>query len=59
MKLFIEEYTRAHAWKDVVIAAREWILRDNIDNIIKDIRFLVRKGKKYMFNRNPDCPYNR
>lgn len=60
MKLFIEEYTRAHAWKDVVIAAREWILRDNIDNIIKDIRFLVRKGVHVLLVHNiPDNLWNR
>jgi amino-acid N-acetyltransferase len=43
-KLYLEEYARALAHKDVFIACREGILRDHFKDIINDIKFLVRHG---------------
>jgi amino-acid N-acetyltransferase len=43
-RLYIEEYTRALAGKTVCIACREGILRDHLDAIVADIKFLSRQG---------------
>lgn len=45
-KLYLKEYTRALAGKDVFIACREGILRDHFQDIITDIKFLVRRGAR-------------
>ncbi|HSO19330.1 MAG TPA: hypothetical protein VLT88_07735, partial [Desulfosarcina sp.] len=41
-KLYLKEYGRALAGKAVYIACREGILRDHIQDIIADVKFLVR-----------------
>jgi N-acetylglutamate synthase-like GNAT family acetyltransferase len=41
-KLYLKEYTRALAGREVLIACREGILRDHFQDIIADIKFLVR-----------------
>lgn len=43
-KLYLEEYARALAGRKVFIACREGILRDHFQDIITDIKFLVRHG---------------
>jgi N-acetylglutamate synthase-like GNAT family acetyltransferase len=43
-KLYLKEYGRAIAGKAVFIACREGILRDHFQEIIADIKFLVRHG---------------
>ena len=43
-KLYLKEYARALAGKDVFIACREGILRDHFQDIIADIKFLARHG---------------
>jgi amino-acid N-acetyltransferase len=43
-KLYLKEYGRAIAGKQVFIACREGILRDHFQEIIADIKFLVRHG---------------
>jgi amino-acid N-acetyltransferase len=43
-QFYLEEYTRALAGRQVCIACREGILRDNFKDIIADIKFLTRKG---------------
>lgn len=45
-KLYLEEYGRALNGKAVFIACREGILRDNFQEIIADIKFLVRHGAR-------------
>ena len=43
-KLYLKEYARALAGREVFIACREGILRDHFQDIITDIKFLVRHG---------------
>ena len=43
-KLYLKEYARALAGRNVFIACREGILRDHFQEIIADIKFLVRHG---------------
>ena len=43
-KLYLKEYGRAIAGRDVFIACREGILRDHFQDIIADIKFLARHG---------------
>lgn len=43
-QLYINEYARALAGRQVFIACREGILRDRFADIIADIKFLVRHG---------------
>ena len=43
-KLYLKEYARALAGRKVFIACREGILRDHFQDIIADIKFLVRHG---------------
>ncbi|MBC2745312.1 MAG: hypothetical protein HGJ93_20440 [Desulfosarcina sp.] len=43
-KLYLKEYARALTGRDVFIACREGILRDHFQDIITDIKFLVRHG---------------
>lgn len=45
-KLYLKEYARALAGRQVFIACREGILRDHIQDIITDIKFLVRHGAR-------------
>lgn len=45
-KLYLKEYARALAGRLVFIACREGILRDHIQDIITDIKFLVRHGAR-------------
>jgi len=45
-KLYLKEYGRALSGKAVFIACREGILRDNFQEIIADIKFLVRHGAR-------------
>lgn len=43
-RLYIEEYTRVLSGKMVSIACREGILRDHLEAIVADIKFLERQG---------------
>ena len=43
-KLHIKEYARALANREVFIACREGILRDHFQDILTDVKFLVRHG---------------
>ena len=43
-KLYLKEYARALAGRQVFIACREGILRDHFQDIIADIKFLARHG---------------
>ena len=43
-KLYLKEYARVLAGRQVFIACREGILRDHLPDIITDIKFLVRHG---------------
>ncbi|BBO69193.1 hypothetical protein DSCA_31230 [Desulfosarcina alkanivorans] len=43
-KLYLKEYARALAGRHVFIACREGILRDHFQDVITDIKFLVRHG---------------
>ena len=45
-KLYLKEYGRAIAGKRVFIACREGVLRDHFQEIIADIKFLVRHGAR-------------
>ncbi|MCB2146694.1 MAG: GNAT family N-acetyltransferase [Deltaproteobacteria bacterium] len=45
-KLYLKEYARALAGREVFIACREGILRDHFQDIITDIKFLVRHGAR-------------
>ncbi len=45
-KLYLKEYSRALAGREVFIACREGILRDHFQDIITDIKFLVRHGAR-------------
>lgn len=45
-KLYLKEYGRALAGRKVFIACREGILRDHLQDIITDIKFLVRHGAR-------------
>jgi amino-acid N-acetyltransferase len=45
-KLYLKEYARAYAGREVFIACREGILRDHLQHIIADIKFLVRHGAR-------------
>ena len=51
-KLYLNEYGRALAGKQVFIASREGILRDHFQDIIADIKFLVRHGARTTFLHN-------
>ena len=42
--LYVKEYTRHLVGKRIAIACREGILRDQLSNIISDIKFLNRQG---------------
>jgi N-acetylglutamate synthase-like GNAT family acetyltransferase len=43
-RLYLAEYNRALTGKHICIACREGILRDNLQHIVADIKFLVRHG---------------
>ena len=43
-RLYLAEYHRALTGKHICIACREGILRDNLQHIVADIKFLVRHG---------------
>lgn len=43
-KLYLKEYAQALAGREVFIACREGILRDHVQEIISDIKFLARYG---------------
>lgn len=43
-RLYLAEYHRALAGKHICIACREGILRDNLQHIVADLKFLVRHG---------------
>ncbi len=43
-KLYVKEYSRALAGKNVCIACRQGILWDHFDSIMADIKFLTRQG---------------
>lgn len=43
-RLYLAEYHRAFTGKTICIACREGILRDNLEHIVGDIKFLVRHG---------------
>ena len=43
-KLYLKEYARALAGREVFIACREGILRDHFQEIIADVKFLARHG---------------
>jgi N-acetylglutamate synthase-like GNAT family acetyltransferase len=45
-KLYLKEYARALAGREVFIACREGILRDHFQEIIADIKFLARHGAR-------------
>jgi amino-acid N-acetyltransferase len=45
-KLYLKEYARVLSGKEVFIACREGILRDHFQDIITDIKFLVRHGAR-------------
>ena len=45
-KLYLKEYARALAGRQVFIACREGILRDHFQDIITDIKFLARHGAR-------------
>ena len=45
-KLYLKEYGRALAGRKVFIACREGILRDHFQDIITDIKFLVRHAAR-------------
>ncbi|GAB6904762.1 conserved hypothetical protein [Desulfosarcina cetonica] len=45
-KLYLKEYAHALAGREVFIACREGILRDNFQEIIDDIKFLTRYGAR-------------
>jgi N-acetylglutamate synthase-like GNAT family acetyltransferase len=51
-RLYIEEYTRILAGRQVSIACREGILRDHFAAIIDDIKFLNRQGIKTVLYHN-------
>lgn len=51
-RLYIEEYTRALSGKIVAIACREGILRDHLEAIVADIRFLERQGIHTLLHHN-------
>ena len=51
-KLYLKEYARALAGRQVFIACREGILRDHFQDIITDIKFLVRHGALTTFLHN-------
>ena len=44
VQLYLNEYVKNLVDRTVCIACREGILRDNINEIVADIKFLVRKG---------------
>ncbi len=35
-------YEKIHYWKTIAFVAKEWILRDNIDFIVKDLKYLTK-----------------
>ena len=45
-RLYLKEYGRAIADKEVFIACREGVLRDHFQDIVTDIKFLVRHGAR-------------
>ena len=45
-RLYINTYTQALKGRQVVIACREGILRDHLDAILADLKFLTRQGIK-------------
>jgi N-acetylglutamate synthase-like GNAT family acetyltransferase len=51
-KLYLKEYARALAGREVFIACREGILRDHFQDIITDIKFLVRHGARTVLLHN-------
>jgi amino-acid N-acetyltransferase len=51
-KLYLKEYARALAGRDVFIACREGILRNHFQEIIADIKFLVRHGARTVLLHN-------
>lgn len=54
-KLYVAEYTRVYADKSVLIACREGILRDHFNNIVADLKFLVRQGIRVtLFHNMPN-----
>ena len=51
-RLYIAEYHRAFTGNHICIACREGILRDNLQHIVADIKFLVRHGIRTTFYHN-------
>ncbi|WP_372678715.1 GNAT family N-acetyltransferase [Desulfosarcina sp.] len=51
-KLYLKEYARALAGREVFIACREGVLRDHFQEIISDIKFLARHGALTVFMHN-------
>jgi amino-acid N-acetyltransferase len=51
-KLYLKEYARALAGREVFVACRESILRDHFADIITDIKFLVRHGARTVLLHN-------
>ena len=45
-RLYLKEYGRAIDGKEVFIACREGVLRDHFQDIITDVKFLVRNGAR-------------
>ncbi len=51
-KLYLEEYRKSLSGKTVLIACREGILRNHLQNIINDIKFLNRQGIETLLCHN-------
>jgi N-acetylglutamate synthase-like GNAT family acetyltransferase len=51
-QLYIEEYTRALRGKMVCVACREGILRDHVNAVITDLKFLNRQGIQTVLYHN-------
>jgi amino-acid N-acetyltransferase len=54
-QLYLDEYIKNLVGRSVCVACREGILRDNLDEIVGDIKFLVRNGvKTTLFHNLPN-----
>ncbi len=59
-KLYLKEYGRALAGKSVYIACREGILRDHLQEIVADVKFLVRHtARTHLLHNLPNRFANR